>query len=108
MQKQNKIKVIISSDPDTRRKLLQKVAVECGFAMTPSDAGKLIKPSVYECNVPGSFFVLADLHNFRQSPNMNQQLYEMAARGMAVIVGVKKLPAEFEFISEVYYANYLG
>ena len=106
MQKQNKIKVIVSPDPDIRRKLLQKVALECGFALTQGDAGKLIKPSVYECNIPDAFYVLADLHNFRVSSYMNQQLYEMAARGMAVIVGVKKLPAEFEFICEVYNQNY--
>lgn len=105
--KHNKIKVIISPDPEIRRKLLQKVAQECGLALTPGDASKLIKPSVYECNIPDAYYVLADMHNFRQAPHMNQQLYEMAARGMAVIVGVRKLPAEFEFISEVYQSNYL-
>lgn len=107
MNKPNKIKVIVSPDSDIRRKLLQKVAIECGFALTPGDAGKLIKPTVYDGDIPNSYFVLADLHNFRQSPSMNQQLYEMAARGMAVIVGVRKLQAEFEFIAEVYYSNYL-
>jgi len=107
MQKQNKIIVAVSSDPVIRKKILQKLAVECGFALTPGDAGKLIKPTPYECNVPGAFFVLCHLHNFRQSPAINQQLYEMAARGMAVIVGSKKLPAEVEFITEAYYSNYL-
>jgi len=107
MQKQNKIIVAISPDPVIRKKILQKLAVEAGFALTLGDAGKLIKPTPYECNIPGAFFVFCDLHNFRKSPNINQQLYEMAARGMAVIVGVKKLPAEVEFICEVYYSNYL-
>jgi len=107
MKKQNKIIVAVCPDADVRRQLLQKITVECGFALTRGDAGKLIKPTPYECNVPGAYFLLADLHNFRTSPGMNQQLYEMAARGMAVIVGVKKLPAEYEFICEAYYSNYL-
>lgn len=107
MKKQNKIMVAISPDADVRRKILQKIAMECGLALTPGDAAKLIKPTPHECNVPEAYFVLADLHNFRRGSIMNQQLYEMAARGMAVIVGVKKLSAEFEFICEPYYSNYL-
>jgi hypothetical protein len=107
MNKQNKIKVAVDPDYEVRRKILQKIAVECGFALTAGDAGKIIKPSPYECNMPGAFFVLAELHNFRTSPIMNQHLYEMAARGMAVIVGIKKLPREFEFLCEPYYSNYL-
>lgn len=107
MKKQNKIIVAVCPDDNTRRKLLQKIAVECGLALTPGDASKLIKPTAHECNVPESYFVLADLHNFRRGVILNQQLYEMAARGMAVIIGCKKLPAEFEFICETYYSNYL-
>ena len=107
MQKQNKIKVAIDPDYGVRRRILQKLAVECGFALTHGDAAKLIKPSAYECNLPGAYFVITELHNFRTSPITNQQLYEMAARGMAVIVGAKKLPREYEFICEAYYANWL-
>jgi len=107
MKLQNKISVAIDPDYEVRRKILQKMAVEKGFAITASDAGKLIKPSPYECNMPDAYYVLAELHNFRTSPLMNQQLYELAARGLAVMVGAKKLPAEFEFICEAYYANYL-
>jgi len=107
MQKLNKIKVAVSSDESTRKRIIRKITVECGLAINASDADKLIKPTVYEFDISTAYFIVCDLHNFRMSPNMNQQLYQMAARGMAVIVGVKKLPAEFEFISETYYQNYL-
>jgi len=99
--------VAISPDGDTRRKIIQKLIMKCGFAITPGDAMKLIKPTAYDCNPVDAFFVVADMHDFRTSTVMNQQLYEMAAKGMAVIVGVKKLPAQFEFICETFYHTYL-
>lgn len=105
--KPNKIKVIVCPENDIRRRIMQKVVQECGLALTASDASKLIKPTVYDYNLITSYFVVADMHNFRQSPLTNQKLYELAASGIAVIVGVRKLPPEFEFISETYYSNYL-
>ena len=36
------------------------------------------------------------------SPYTNQRLFEMAARGMAVIVGCRSLPREYEFLCDVY------
>jgi hypothetical protein len=32
-----------------------------------------------------------------------QRLYELAARGICVIVGVKSLPREYEFVSQTFY-----
>ena len=42
-------------------------------------------------------------YNFRNSPVTNQRLYEMAARGLCVIVGVRSLPREYEFITQAFY-----
>ena len=101
--KQNKIIVAVHSDPVQRSAILRRLIVEKGFALTPSDAGKLIQPSIYDINPDEVYFVIADNYKFRESPIMQQRLYELAARGIAVILGTRKLQAEFEFICEAYY-----
>ena len=101
--KQNKIIVAVHSDPEVRLKILKRLIVECGFALTPSDAAKLIRASVYDIDLTKAYFVIADNYNLRDSPNTRHRLYEMAARGFAVIIGIPKLQAEFEFICEAYY-----
>lgn len=103
MIKQNKIIVAVNSDPKIREKILKRLIVERGFAITPSDAGKLIKPTVNDVDLIKAYFVIADNYNFRDSPITRQRLYELAARGIAVILGTRKLQAEFEFICEAYF-----
>jgi hypothetical protein len=101
--KQNKIIAIVDPDPKTRERIMKRVIVELGFALIPSDAGKLIKPSVEDYNLRNAYFVIADNYKFRENPITQQRLYEMAARGIAVILGCKTLPPEYEFICEAYY-----
>lgn len=102
--KQNKIFVAISPDDQARRLIMQRLLVRLKFAVTPSDAGKLIRPSVYDIDLNDAYFVCADNFNFRECGEITRQrLYEMAARGMAVIVGVRRLPREFEFICQAIY-----
>lgn len=101
--KQNKIIVAVHPDAQERRKIIQATIVRLGLAITPVDAAKLIKPTVYDFDLQQCYFVCAELHNFRDSPITNQRMYEMAARGMAVVVGVKHLQREFEIISEPVY-----
>lgn len=101
--KQNKIIVAISPDPEQRLEIIKRVLVNLGFALIPGDAAKLIKSSVYDIDLTTAYFVCADNFNFRESEITRQRLYELAARGIAVIVGVKRLPREFEFICEAIY-----
>lgn len=95
--------VVISPDADVRDRMLKRLVVRLGFAVTPTDAGKIIKKSVYDIDLSNAYFVIADLYNFRASPITTQRLYELAARGIAIVVGVKKLPPEFEFICTAFY-----
>lgn len=104
MSKQNKIIVAVHSDQPTREKIIKRLIVERGFALTPSDAGKLILPSVFDIDLSEAYFVISDNFNFRESPLTQQRLYELAARGIAVILGTPKLQKEFEFICEAYYS----
>lgn len=101
--KQNKIIVAVHSDPEVRIKILKRLIVERGFALTPSDAGKLIKQSVYDIDLTSAYFVIADNYNFRDGAITRHRLYELAARGIAVILGTPKLQQLYEFICEAYY-----
>jgi hypothetical protein len=105
--KQKKIIVAVEPDDQLRRRILQRIIVDCGFAIILSDADKLIKPTVYDMEpLSDSYFIFAHTHNFRQGgSHTNQQLYEMAVSGIAVIIGVKKLPPEFEFICQPFDRN---
>jgi len=102
--KQNKIIVAVSPDDKARRLIIQRLLVRLKFAVTPSDAGKLIRPSVHDIDLSEAYFVCADNFNFRDCGEITRQrLYEMAARGMAVIVGARRLPREYEFICQAVY-----
>ncbi len=82
---------------------MKRLVVEKGFAMTASDAEKLIKASVFDINLTDAYFIIADNYKFRESPITLQRLFEMAARGIAVIVGTNRLSREFEFLCEAHY-----
>ena len=105
MKKTNKIHVVISPDDTLRASMIRKLIVDMGFAITPSDAAKLIQANPYNLDFANAYFIFADLYNFRESNITTQRLYEMAARGFAVIVGVKKLPPEHEFLCTAYYPS---
>lgn len=103
MKKTNKIHVAVSPDNDIRAAMMKQIIVDLGFARTPSDAAKLIRDTPYGIDFANAYFVFADIYNFRDSNITTQHLYEMAARGFAVVVGVKKLPAEHEFLCTAFY-----
>lgn len=102
--KQNKIIAVVCPDDKRREELVAGVAVKLGFARTPSDAAKIIRTSVHDYELADAYFVLAKIHNLRESPITTQRLFELAARGVAVVVGVKRLPPEFEVFCEAVYS----
>lgn len=94
--------VVVSPDDNERRKMIHRLAVRLGFAITQGDAAKVVRKSPYDYDLATTYFVLAETFNFNASPVLTQRLYEMAARGIAVVVGVKRLQQQYEFIAEVY------
>jgi hypothetical protein len=102
MKKQNKIIVAISPDAGERQQMVRKLAIIHGFARTPSDAGKIVRQSPHDYDLSTAYFVIADSYNFRESPTTTYRLIEMAARGIAVIVGTRRLPKE----AEIYCTDY--
>lgn len=106
-KKNNKIMVCVSSESDLRLNMVCELAIRCRLATIRSDARKLLKHSVYDIELSEAYYVLVDDFNFRESPSTTQRLYEMAARGIAVIVAVRKLPREFEFLCDIYYPEHL-
>lgn len=104
-RKEYKIHVVIAASQDEREKLMAKLAVRFGFAKIPSDGGKLITRDIYSVDLSTAYFVMCSNYNFRGATITNQRLYELAARGILVVVGVRNLPREYEFICTAYYAN---
>lgn len=107
IKKNNKIMVCISPNERQREIMVCELAVRVGLAVVRSDARKIMKHSIYDIDTSLAYFVLCHTFNFRESPLTTQRLYELAARGIAVIVGVKKLPHEYEILSEVFYPEQL-
>lgn len=96
-----KIIVCVAHEEADRRRMIAKVAVDMGLALTPGDAAKLIKATPYDYDLPATYFVMAATFNFRQSLHTVNQLFRMAASGIAVIVGARKLQPEFEFLCQI-------
>lgn len=101
--KQNKIIVAVASDDKVRQRIIQRILMELNFAYTPTDANKLIRVNVHSVILQNAYYVCADNFRFSESPITLQRLYEMAARGIAVILGAKHIPSQYEFICEAYY-----
>ena len=96
--KTNKITIVVSPDREVRAAMIKRLVVDAGFAKTPGDAAKIIRKSPYDFDLSESFFVFAELYNLRESPITTHKLYEMAVRGLAVIVGARRIPPEMEFL----------
>lgn len=103
IKKENKIHVVIAPTSSDRERMIAKLAVRLGFAQIASDALKIIKKDIYSYDLSTAYFVLCSNYNFRGSAITTQRLYEMAARGICVVVGVKSLPREYEFISQTFF-----
>lgn len=104
-RKEYKIHVVIAASQDERERLMAKLAVRLGFAKIPSDGRKLILRDIYSVDLSTVYFVMCSNYNFRGATITNQRLYELAARGILVLVGVRSLPREYEFICTAYYAG---
>ena len=105
IKKENKIMVIIAPTADDREQLMSRLAVRLGFAKVPSDGKKIIRKDIYSIDLSTAYFVLCSNYNFRGSIITTQRLYELAAKGICVVVDVKSLPREYELISQVFYPD---
>lgn len=94
LKKEHKILVVVSPEPAERKRLLSRLAVRLGFALIPSDAAKIISNDIYGIDLATAYFVFCSSYNFRGAVLTNQRLYEMAARGLCVAVGVRSIPRE--------------
>lgn len=103
IKKENKIMVVVSPDPKVREQMIRYLIVRLGFAAIPSDAGKIISQDIYSVDLNTAYFVFCANYSFRASILTSQRLYELAARGIAVVVGVSKLPREYEFICQSFF-----
>lgn len=105
IKKENKIHVVVAPTPEEREQLIARLAVRLGFARVPSDAIKIISRDIHSVDLSTAYFVLCSSYYFRGAIITNQRLYELAARGICVLVGVKSIPREYEMITQVYYPS---
>jgi hypothetical protein len=105
MKKANKIIACVSGDTQSRRSMLCRLAVYHGFARTQGDAAKIIRATPFDFDLGLCYFVLAENYNLRESPATTQRLYELAARGLFVAIGTKRVPPELELICDIYNPN---
>lgn len=104
-KKQNKIIVAVSPDERERKAMIGRIAIDLGFAITLADATKIIRMAPQDYDLVNTYFVLAHTYNLRESPITTHRLYELAARGIAVVIGIKKLYPEHEFMCNPYYPS---
>jgi hypothetical protein len=105
IKKENKIFVCVAPTIVEREQMISRLAVKLGFAQIPSDAKKIIQKDIYSVDIATAYFVLCSNYNFRGSAVTTQRLYELAARGICVVVGVKGLPREYEFITQAFFSG---
>jgi hypothetical protein len=101
MKKSNKIIACQSQFEEDRLTMVAKTLVRAGFARTPGDARKIISLTPFDVDLPTAYFVAAKNYNLRSSPITTQRLFEMAIRGNLVVIGVKRIPPEMEFMCEI-------
>jgi hypothetical protein len=102
MKKSNKIIACQSQFEEDRLTMVSRILVRAGFARTPGDARKIISLTPFDIDLPSAWFVAAKTYNLRSSAITTQRLFEMALRGNLVVLGVKKIPPEMEFMCEIY------
>lgn len=102
MPKQNKIIACVCTDDTDRRRMMQRLIINRGFALTPGDANKLIKTTSDDVDLNEAYFVFVSHFNFNTSPFTTHKLYRLAVMGILVIVGVKRLQPQAELMCEVY------
>lgn len=98
-----KIKAVVNPDQMVRQKIIRRILVENKFALSPMTAKDLIMPSIDDVDLHNAYFIAADNYNFNDSPATNLRLVQAAAMGMLVVVGCRKLPAQFDYITEQVY-----
>ena len=103
ISKEYKIMVAVAPTVEAQDRLMARIAVRYGFARIPSDAMKIITRDVYGIDLSTAYFVMASGYNFRGGTITNQRLFELAARGLFVLVGCKRIPREYEFICKAFF-----
>lgn len=101
--KTNKLIVVSSTDRQRRTTLMRELLIEHKFALTNSDAAKLIRNDIYSVNLNKAYYVCVDNFKLSESQLTTQRLYELAARGIFVLLGVRSIPVKYELLCEAHY-----
>ena len=105
LKRASKVIAVVCADDKQRKAIVRKIVVDLGFAITPGDAGKIVRASPHDFDMSNDYFIFADYYNFRKSPMTSARLCKLALTGMAVVVGCTRLPEEYEPFCEACYST---
>lgn len=97
-----RIFLVVAPDEQQRRQMVETLAVRHGFALTRSDARKIIRSGLDEqILVEDPWFVLAATVHPRVSTQVYIHLYRIALSGRFVLIGASRVPRDMDFMFEV-------
>lgn len=107
LKRKHKIIVACANDKIVRQKLLCELLVDAEFARITSDAMKICKSKIDDCNLDNAFFVAVSDFNFSSSHVITHRLLRMALQGIPVFVAAKNVPNQFIQFCEISYPESL-
>lgn len=107
LKRKYKMMVAFANDKVVRQKLLCELLVDAEFARITSDALKICKSKVDDCNLDTAFFVAVSDFNFQASHVITHRLIHLSLQGVPVFIGCKTIPNQFLQFCEIYYPEAL-
>jgi hypothetical protein len=96
------ILIVVAADERQRRDTVELYAVRNGFALTRSDARKIISPGLDEQILSQDpWFVMATTVHPRVSTQVWIHLFRIALSGRFVLVGAQRIPKGLDFMFQV-------
>lgn len=103
LNRKNKIIVASALDKTLRDKLLCELLVDAGFAKISSDAAKIIKHKLDDCDLDKAFFIAVYDFKFTDSHVLTHRLLNMSLHGVPIFIGCKNIPNQYAPFCEIFY-----
>ncbi len=93
----------VSGDLKIRRKMIARLAVDMKLAVIPSDAMKLIQGDVFSIDLMNDYLILCDTVDLNENTWILKTLFRRAVMGAPVVIGVKKVTKQMEYMCSIHY-----
>jgi len=96
------IHLVVAPDERQRLQMVETLAVRNGFALTRSDARKIIRVSLDEQVLSDDpWFVMAATVHPRVSSRVYTHLFRIALSGRFVLLGTARVPRDMDFMFDI-------